>query len=102
MINKMIAEELARSNRIHREFFASAHEGESVIREEILEAAEEVERVAKAHDVLFHAIRTGDNVVQIQSVDRIRLYASEAIKELLEVCAMCDKFKQSSKKEGWE
>lgn len=95
MIEKMIKRELRKANTIHRDRFASIHEAESVIREEIEEALDDFEIMQTRHKWLWGSVKGRNNEVAFRSVEKIRIYAIETIKELVQVAAMCDKFKDS-------
>lgn len=95
MIEKMIKRELRKANTIHRKTFASMHEGESVIREEIEEALDDIVRMKVRHNWLWASVKDRNERVSHRAVEKIRVYAIEAIKELIQVAAMCDKFKDS-------
>lgn len=97
MIEKMIKRELRRANTIHRDRFASMHEAESVIREEIEEAQDDFETMQTRHSWLWLSIKNRNEDIPFKSVEKIRVYAIETIKELIQVAAMCDKFKDSFK-----
>ena len=91
-IDALIASELERANGIHRSFFVSAHEGESVISEEIDEAYEDLACVIADYAKLWTAVRKRDVRGQTDSVKDLHNHAKMAIEELIQVCAMCDKF----------
>ena len=95
MIEKLISKELARASKGYGETFASAHEGESVIREEIKEVKEEYVKLKLQFNDVWQAVRSKDSERQLAGVERVRGYAKNAIKELIQVCAMCDKFTKS-------
>ena len=91
-IDKLIAEELERAGAIHKDYFASAHEGESVIREEVEEAIDNIDMISAVQARLWASIKNNDNKMQEFYIGEIRKYAKEAIKESIQVAAMCDKF----------
>ena len=97
MIEKMIAEELKRANRIHRDHFASMHEGESVIREEIEEAETEISYIKTLQKNLWNQIKNRQHTDALDVTKTIKLYTMSAINELVQVAAMCDKFSKSFK-----
>lgn len=92
MIEALISKELERANTIHRDYFASAHEGESVLREEVEEAIDNIDMMTVAQERLWSAIKNNDSQSITFYVRETRKYAKEAIRELVEVAAMCDKF----------
>lgn len=94
-IDVLITSELKRANGIHRSFFVSAHEGKSVIEEEVEESIEAVGAVARWLDHLWIAVKGDDEKSQKHSVEQIRKHAKYAAEELIQVCAMCDKFTKS-------
>lgn len=97
MIEALIAEELARANTIHRDHFVSMHEGESVIREEIEEAEEELNYIRMLYKALWNQIKKRDDREAIDTAKTMKIYVMSAINELTQVAAMCDKFAESFK-----
>ena len=101
MINRLIQDELIRSNSIHRPYFASAHEGESIIKEEIDEIEDEIQNIKRHFDNLWKAVKYNQAEDQYTQVCLVRHYCYNAIEELIQIGAMCDKFKKSQK-DGWK
>ena len=91
-IEKLIREEYARASVLYGCSFASAHEGESVIRKEIEEALDSLNYLSKAYQDLWSAIKTRDEELQRKAIYKMRCDAVQAIEELAQVAAMCDKF----------
>jgi len=100
-INELVAKELGRANAMYRDHFASLHEGESVIREEIEEVEENMEIIKTAQARLWKAIRRNNPQVIYHQVEEIGCFSRAAIKELVQVAAMSEKFLSSFRgKEG--
>jgi len=95
MIEKLILNELLQASKKYGSSFASAHEGESVIREEIKEAKEEYNHLKLEFNDVWAAVRGRDTEKQLAGVVKVRARAKNAIEELIQVCAMCDKFTMS-------
>lgn len=95
-INRIVADELERANKVHP-LFHSDHEGVAVIEEEIMEAKTDFGML----DCLFENLKSNvyrDNIEYIKEinlVESIRNNASLAAAELIQVIAMCDKFEKS-------
>ena len=90
-IDRIVADELERANKVHP-LFHSDHEGESVIREEIEEAIDSFETIGTYYNNLWEAIKKNSAIDAIENVNYIKLYAEYAAAELIQVVAMCDKF----------
>lgn len=98
IIEQMIKEELAQANKVWPQF-ASTHEGWAVLNEEVQEAAEDMTDVFQQTENLFERIReyhAYDGFKENQ-VGGIKESAIKAIKELIQVAAMCDKFRAMGK-----
>lgn len=102
VIEALIAEELARANNLHRARFASMHEGESVIREEIKESREEYTNMKLQFREAWGAVMARKEGKANQKIAKVREYAVAAITELVQVAAMCDKWELSFKEDGRE
>lgn len=95
-INELIQAELERANTIHPPLFNSAHEGYAVILEEVEEAQEDIKQIESGIDAIWTLIRC--NIDITKAIERVKPYVVNAITELIQVAAMCDKYKQSAEK----
>jgi len=86
--------ELERANHLWPQF-ASTHEGWAVIKEEVEEALEDTHAMKHETAFLFEKIREHHayDTFKENIVGDIRYRAVQAIKELVQVAAMCDKFR---------
>jgi len=100
MINQLIQEELKRSNTIHRPYFTSAHEGESIIREELDEVDETLDTVNMYYEKLWGNVKLNFPSEQVENVKMLEFYCKLAIEEMIQVSSMCRKFILSSES-GW-
>lgn len=101
VIENMVAEELEVANKSFP-MFASWHEGYAVIKEEVEEAAENMELITEeGMTYLWSSIRMKDvdEDARVANVEGIRKLAVEAIQELIQVAAMCDKSIKSMEKD---
>ena len=89
-IIKLVNEELKRANEVYPPFH-SAHEAHNVIREELEETAEELMSAAHALDDMWAAIRDDDEDGVFDAVNRGYDYTVDAVRELIQVCAMFKK-----------
>lgn len=93
-IDKLADEELLYSKVQHEERFASLHEAESIIREELEEMEEEVASCRDAFDELHKAVRYGKlyGACDTKTIcGRLRYYAKFAAAEAIQLAAMCKK-----------
>lgn len=88
-ITNIIEEELKYANKEHP-LFNSHHEAESVIREEVQESVEALERLVNAYDEIWQSIRSDGMATSFEYLD-LKEEARRAIKELVQVAAMCEK-----------
>lgn len=93
-IDRLAADELERANKVHP-MFASDHEGESVIREEMEEVIDSMKQVGEHFAKVWKAVKEDSQKDAADNVSLMRLYASCAAAELIQVIAMCDKFEKS-------
>nr|DAK55352.1 MAG TPA: hypothetical protein [Caudoviricetes sp.] len=101
VIENMVAEELEVANKSFP-LFASWHESYAVIKEEVEEAAENMELITEEGMMyLWNSIRMKDvdEDARVANVEGIRKLAVEAIQELVQVAAMCDKSIKSMEKD---
>lgn len=93
-IDKLADEELLYSKVQHKERFASLHEAESIIREELEEMEEEVASCRDAFDELHKAVRYGKlyDACDAKAIcNGLRLCATCAAVEAIQLAAMCKK-----------
>ncbi|MHC1683445.1 MAG: hypothetical protein AB6733_10895 [Clostridiaceae bacterium] len=96
------AKELIRANEKFPPVFSSLHEGHGVLREEIEEATEELEKVLTQIRYIWVNVRE-DNVHR--SLDRITILKKHALNlacEAVQVTAMAEKFINSFEREKGE
>lgn len=91
-VGDLINNELKKAQEEYGKTFASAHEGESVIREEIKEAREEYNYMKLEFNEVWSAVRRDNTKEQLAGVIKVHARARRAIEELIQVCAMCEKF----------
>lgn len=92
-IEALVKRELEEANKIHPQF-NSIHEGYAVILEETEELAEESEEIEKIIRTWWAYLRKDEDIdIQKRRVEKIRIHAVNAVKEAIQVIAMCDKFK---------
>lgn len=93
-IDKLADEELLYSKVQHEERFASLHEAESIIREELEEMEEDVVSCRDAFDELHKAVRYGKlyGACDIKTIcNGLHLFATCAAAEAIRLAAMCKK-----------
>lgn len=93
-IDKLTDEELLYSKVQHKERFASLHEAESIIREELEELEDEVVQCRAAFDQLHKAVRYGKlyDACDTKTIcNGLHLYATCAAAEAIQLAAMCKK-----------
>lgn len=88
---KAIELEGSRAKKIHGETFASAHEAESVIREELEEFSEEADRLSKMYTSYLSSVRGNDAKLQEKNLREMKKTGMLVITELTQVLAMLDK-----------
>lgn len=91
MIDKLTDDELEYSRVQHCERFASLHEAESVIREELEELEEAVDLCRKEFDVLHDFVRSESSYGLKNVAGSIIMHAKSAAAEALQLGAMCKK-----------
>lgn len=92
-IENLVNRELEEANKIHPQF-SSTHEGYAVILEETEELAEESEEIEKIIRTWWAYLRKDEDIeTQKRRVEKLRIHAVNAVKEAIQVIAMCDKFK---------
>lgn len=75
--------------------FRSLHESESVIREEIEEVSEALEKLKSAFDVLHVAMRQDSADAYIQALYYIKTHSIDLLTESIQVVAMASKSEDS-------
>ena len=88
--------ELCRANSKYP-LFSSTHEGYAVLREEVDEACDEIENIKFMMDVLWTHTKAKeiDKNLALTLINGIERDAVNAILELVQVTAMCEKYKKS-------
>lgn len=89
-IERLADSELQRAIQEHP-LFASDHEAESVLREEIEEATEDSAEIENQYYELWDAVRADDEQAAFEAANKIKHYAVYAAAELVQVAAMADK-----------
>lgn len=93
-IDKLADEELLYSKVQHEERFASLHEAESIIREELEEMEEDVASCRDTFETLHKAVRYGKlySACDTKTIcNGLHLYATCAAAEAIQLAAMCKK-----------
>ena len=93
-IDKLTDAELLYSKVQHKERFASLHEAESIIREELEELEEDVTSCRDVFKTLHNAVRHGDpcDACDTKTIcGALRYYAKYAAAEAIQLAAMCKK-----------
>ena len=91
LIHKAIASEYESANEKFPPF-NSVHEGYAVLLEEVEEAKAEIERIEVYLNSLWLAVKRDYNKSCFASAYNVKRAAVRAMQELVQVCAMCDKF----------
>lgn len=87
-IERLAKIELAQANEKYP-LFHSQHEAYGVLKEEIEEAVDEINKLLKHEEQFWIDVKKdikADHIIGLMKVDAI-----EAVKELIQVIAMCDK-----------
>ena len=90
-IDKLVDAELLYSKSQHEERFASLHEAESIIREELEEMEEEVASCRDAFETLHKALRHRTSFDPRVVGKGVRVAAQYAAAEAIQLAAMCKK-----------
>lgn len=90
LFNSAIKEELKASYTYEKEFH-SLHESESVLREEIEEAQEEILKIGDLFDKLHRALRDDDVRTYLEVLGDIRQAGWDLLREAAQVSAMSQK-----------
>lgn len=91
-VSYLIENELDMAQEEHGETFASMHEGESVIREEIEEAVDEMEAIARDYRRMWDSIKEEDAKAARIDAEDIAADAERLAAEVIQVAAMALKF----------
>ena len=92
----LVGEELAAANAIYQPFH-STHEGYAVLREEVEEAAEEMDYVKSGLECIWYYVRTDEMESIAEAVDSIERHAIRLAAEAIQVAAMARKFQAIGK-----
>lgn len=93
-IDKLIEEELVRANSKFP-LFHSEHEGVAVIEEEITEANDDFVMMMERFKGFKSGVYHDETEYSAHNISMVKKSAKHAVAELLQVCAMCDKFIES-------
>ena len=96
-LEEMVSEELERANEKHGGEFPTIEHTLTVLREEIEETQEEVENIKNCFDKIWKDYR-GQNV-QDSDFEKIEMFATNLVGEVVQVIAMVRKY-QNSKEKG--
>ena len=90
LVSALVDKEHERSNKVHRAAFASLHEGYAVVKEEVEEADEEMDRLKKKLEFLWLNVKNdADDMVQ-RNFEDMKSMAIAGACELIQVAAMAD------------
>jgi len=101
MLNQAASTELERANSLYPQFH-SAHEAESVLREELEECADELESIQETLKYLWENIRSNDTGQQQSALNQLKRCAENIAIEVNQFRAMCEKAQAFYDKEGVE
>lgn len=91
IVLELASEELVEANGKHPPKFSSYHEAYAVLKEELEEAAEELEMCRERLDMMWLCVKNDDTVLTDKNLGYIKAYAVRAVQEFVQVVAMCDK-----------
>lgn len=91
-VDYLIENELDMARDEHGETFASMHEGESVLREEVEEAIDEVNAISREASRMWHFIKEDDAESAMRHAEEIASHAERLACEAIQVAAMALKF----------
>lgn len=97
-INLLAIKELAEASKTHRRFFASNHEGESVLREEVKETAECMDNVLDGYRMIETRVQHDEPVSDL--IREVEKHAYLLVAEAIQVFAMLLKMRFSEKVRG--
>lgn len=91
-VETLICGELRTAKEQHGEKFNSLHEAYAVALEELEEASKKVDMAKYYYEYVWNRIKSDEEKkIIVDSLNRTRIYAVEAIKELAQFAAMIDK-----------
>ena len=91
--NLLVEKELTRANEIHGETFPSVEHAMSVFREEVEEVEEQTQEIRKNYDLFWKSYREG--FVLEEFMETMETHAERLIDEVIQVLAMCEKYRKS-------
>lgn len=91
-VNYLIVNELDTAREYYGDTFASMHEGESVLREEIEEAIDEVNAISREASRMWYFIKEDDEKEARAMAEEIASHAERLACEAIQVAAMALKF----------
>lgn len=92
-LRQLVLAEITRANMLHRPHFVTQHEAESVLREELEEAEEQVNFVRDRYNRVWAGVKNRlDNEYQDARLQEVVIYAVNAAYELLQVAAVAHKY----------
>ena len=91
IVLELASEELVEANGKHPTMFSSYHEAYAVLKEELEEAAEELEMCRERLDMMWLCVKNDDTLLTNKNLEYIKAYAVRAVQEFVQVVAMCDK-----------
>ena len=94
-INKAIECEIQNAVQSHGEKYSTSHEAWAILKEEIEEASDELEKVETLSKIMWNAIKQDNNKWQKSHLDAMREYALNLIAETCQVIAVVDKFQKT-------
>lgn len=92
IIGQMIAEEYMESNETHPPLFTDLNHGYGVLHEEVKETMLDIEMIEALHDTIDNLVMLNDTEQLKKSLEGMRQRACHAIRELIQVAAMAEKF----------
>jgi len=95
-VEKLTEEEL-KNSMIKFPLFNSTHEGYAVIKEEVEEAAEELENVNFSLSSIWRNVKINDKETAIKHAGHLKDFAIKLAAEAIQVAAMAQKFTDSFK-----
>ena len=98
-VERLMEIEVVDSNKKFCSIFHSEHEGYAILKEEVEEAADELEEVQDQLNYMWDGIKRNNSTVYTTEIaKRMKTYAINLSAESIQVAAMCQKFIDSFKK----